>query len=186
MDGEDVNERSMIQKPRDPNITKAHVEEASTRISKFLRLFRPKRRTPTHTRTKSPSEERKDFSLADPTLSDTETASYKDGESSGSLKGNDVSVKRNTGNTTHASRISVEEHVGASGSDKGLTLMARSSIRRGSHKLRSKSWAVSTHKPPVDLDSFEDPLADAFWKDVWVASADHNVCIHLSVIHLAT
>jgi hypothetical protein len=147
-------------------------------------LLRPKRSTPTHRRKKSASEERKDFSekraevtgLADSPLSspDKEIASYKDGRSSGSLKGNSIngaSVEGNTGNAAHMNGISVEEH-------EGSTLRARSPIRRGLYKSRSKIWAVSTSRPQVDPDIFEDPLADAFWKDVWLASAEHNVCIH--------
>jgi len=165
-------------------------------------LLRPKRSTPTHTRKKSASEERKDLSekkaevtsLADSTLSspDKEIASYKDGKSSGSLKGNsinDASAEGNTGNTAHVNRISVEEHLSASRSDytvEGSTLRAQSPIRRSLHKSRSKIWAVSTSRPRVDPDIFEDPLADTFWKDVWVASAEHNVCIRLSFIHLTT
>ena len=148
----------------------------------------------------SPSEERKDFSekradvtnLPDSPLSspDKEIASYKDGKSSGSFKGNSISgasVEGHTGSTPHVSRISVD--LGGSGSDgavEGSTLRARSPIRRGLYKSRSKIWAAPTHRPRVDPDIFEDPLADAFWKDVWVASADHNVCIHLSFIHSTT
>ncbi|KAF8349296.1 phospholipase D, partial [Amanita rubescens] len=174
-------------------------EESSTQRSKLLRLLRPKRSTPTHRRKKSASEERKDFSekraevisLADSPLSspDKEIASYKDGKSSGSLKGNsinDASVEGNTGNAAHVNGILVEEHLGASRSDytvEGSTLRARSPIRGGLYKSRSKIWAVPTSRPQVDPDIFEDPLADAFWKDVWLASAEHNTRIYRKVFH---
>lgn len=32
-----------------------------------------------------------------------------------------------------------------------------------------------TRRPVVDPNNFEDPICDKFWKDVWVASAVHNV-----------
>lgn len=37
-------------------------------------------------------------------------------------------------------------------------------------------WAVPVPRPHVDPDGFEDPISDAFWKNVWVASAAYNVC----------
>jgi len=66
---------------------------------------------------------------------------------------------------------------------EGSTSRARSSSRRGLHKSRSKIWAVSTQRPRVDPDIFEDPLADAFWKDAWMASAEHNTLIYRKVFH---
>jgi phospholipase D1/2 len=38
--------------------------------------------------------------------------------------------------------------------------------------------AVPTQKPKFDADSFEDPLCDEFWEDVWIASAVHNVSVY--------
>jgi phospholipase D1/2 len=38
-----------------------------------------------------------------------------------------------------------------------------------------KPWTVPTMKPKVGPQDFEDPISDAFWKDIWVASALHNV-----------
>jgi phospholipase D1/2 len=49
---------------------------------------------------------------------------------------------------------------------------ARATIRK---HLSNKTWTLPTPKPRVDPDGFEDPISDAFWKDVWVASAAHNV-----------
>ena len=38
-----------------------------------------------------------------------------------------------------------------------------------------KPWTVPTTKPKVEPQHFEDPISDTFWKDIWVASAIHNV-----------
>lgn len=40
---------------------------------------------------------------------------------------------------------------------------------------RRHAWTVPTQKPRVGPDDFEDPISDAFWKNIWVASAVHNV-----------
>lgn len=54
--------------------------------------------------------------------------------------------------------------------------VARSILRRHlAAKLGSKNWTLPTAQPKVDVDAFEDPICDQFWKDVWVASATHNV-----------
>lgn len=54
---------------------------------------------------------------------------------------------------------------------------ARSILRRHlAAKLGSKTWTLPTPRPKVDPNAFEDPICDQFWKDVWVASAAHNVC----------
>lgn len=42
-------------------------------------------------------------------------------------------------------------------------------------KLGNKQWQLPTPTPQVDPYGFEDPISDTFWKDVWVASAVHNV-----------
>lgn len=42
-------------------------------------------------------------------------------------------------------------------------------------KLGSKTWTLPTPRPEVDPEGFEDPISDAFWKNVWVACAAHNV-----------
>lgn len=41
-------------------------------------------------------------------------------------------------------------------------------------KSRTK-WKVSIRRPYVDPNGFEDPISDAFWKNVWLASAAYNV-----------
>lgn len=41
--------------------------------------------------------------------------------------------------------------------------------------LGQSPWTLPTPTPKVDPDGFADPVCDEFWKDVWVASAVHNV-----------
>lgn len=50
---------------------------------------------------------------------------------------------------------------------------ARSMPRK--HLGNAGDKAPPTLSPHVDPDSFEDPVSDDFWKDVWVACAVHNV-----------
>ncbi|KAF8840775.1 phospholipase D [Paxillus ammoniavirescens] len=47
-----------------------------------------------------------------------------------------------------------------------------------------KAWALPTLSPHVDPDSFEDPVSDDFWKNVWVACAVHNTEIYRKVFHV--
>ena len=56
------------------------------------------------------------------------------------------------------------------------TASAKETLRAnlGSRSGR-KPWTVPTKKPKVEPQDFEDPISDAFWKDIWVASAVHNV-----------
>ena len=56
------------------------------------------------------------------------------------------------------------------------TASAKETLRSnlGSRSGR-KPWTISTMKPKVQPQDFEDPISDAFWKDIWVASAVHNV-----------
>ncbi|KAG6903141.1 hypothetical protein C0995_004688 [Termitomyces sp. Mi166 len=54
----------------------------------------------------------------------------------------------------------------------------QTSIRRS-----MKAWNLKTPRPKVEVDGFEDPISDAFWKNVWVASAVHNTEIYRKVFH---
>ena len=56
------------------------------------------------------------------------------------------------------------------------TASARETLRAnvGSRSGR-KPWTVPTMKPKVEPQDFEDPISDAFWKNIWIASAVHNV-----------
>ncbi|KAG6810809.1 hypothetical protein H0H92_010253 [Tricholoma furcatifolium] len=55
---------------------------------------------------------------------------------------------------------------------------ARATIRRSFN-----TWKLKTPRPKVVVNGFEDPICDAFWKDVWVASAVHNTEIYRKVFH---
>lgn len=54
---------------------------------------------------------------------------------------------------------------------------ARASIRENLVNRSGKKhpWTVPTAKPRVEPEDFEDPLSESFWKDIWLASAVHNV-----------
>lgn len=41
--------------------------------------------------------------------------------------------------------------------------------------LGSQAWTLPTPKPKVEANGFGDPICDEFWKNVWLASAVHNV-----------
>ncbi|KAG5637366.1 hypothetical protein H0H81_004831 [Sphagnurus paluster] len=57
---------------------------------------------------------------------------------------------------------------------------ARSHIRRS---LNHQTWTLQTPRPKVDPEGFEDPISDAFWNKMWVASAVHNTEIYRRVFH---
>jgi hypothetical protein len=52
-------------------------------------------------------------------------------------------------------------------------------------RILSRTWAPSRPRPEVDPYGFEDPLADAFWEDVWVASAVYNVSFFFLILCLS-
>ncbi|KAG6897546.1 hypothetical protein C0992_000329 [Termitomyces sp. T32_za158] len=54
---------------------------------------------------------------------------------------------------------------------------------RASIRVSMKSWKMKTPRPKVEVDGFEDPISDAFWNNVWVASAVHNTQIYRKVFH---
>ena len=141
----------------------------------LLRLLRPKRNIPTQTFQNLSNDERKEVtSLTGSTIIPSpQSAFYED---DGCFKSN--SITENSSDE-HIPKILPEEPVDVPGDDstmEGSTLRAQSSTRQDLRKSRSKIWAVPTHRPQIDPDIFEDPVADAFWKDAWVASAVHNVC----------
>lgn len=45
-------------------------------------------------------------------------------------------------------------------------------------KVGAKPWTVPTPRPEIDPHAFDDPVSDGFYKEVWLAAATHNVCIH--------
>ncbi|KAF9267545.1 phospholipase D [Marasmius fiardii PR-910] len=63
-------------------------------------------------------------------------------------------------------------------------ISARDILRKHlTSKLGSKTWTIPTPRPQVDPNGFEDPVCDAFWKNVWVASAAYNTEIFRKVFH---
>jgi len=52
----------------------------------------------------------------------------------------------------------------------------RSTLRKN-YGSKYTPWTVPTPRPKVNAKDFEDPISDAFWKHIWVASAVHNVCL---------
>lgn len=168
------------------HIAKIHVEQVMPQKSMLLRVLRLKRNALPNLS----NDERKDFtrevtSLTGSTIIPSpQSASYEDG---GGFKGNNItdnfSDERHhddTGNIAHMTKIIPDEPTDIPGDDAtivGSTLRAQSPIRQDLHKSRSRIWAVPTYRPRIDPDIFEDPVADAFWKDAWVASAVHNVRI---------
>ncbi|ESK89222.1 spo14 [Moniliophthora roreri MCA 2997] len=61
---------------------------------------------------------------------------------------------------------------------------ARDTLRRHlASKMGNKVWTVPTPRPRVDPNGFADPVCDAFWKNVWVASAVYNTEIFRKVFH---
>ncbi|KAG6918332.1 hypothetical protein DXG01_015191 [Tephrocybe rancida] len=71
-------------------------------------------------------------------------------------------------------------HSGINDADKEeqAAVGARASIRRS-----LMTWKLLTPRPNVESDGFEDPISDAFWKNVWIASAVHNTEIYRKVFH---
>jgi phospholipase D1/2 len=65
-------------------------------------------------------------------------------------------------------------------------LHSRSILRKHlTAKLKQGPWTIPAPRPNVDPNGFDDPVSDAFWKDVWVASAVRNVSqVPVSLIFL--
>ncbi|KAF8798774.1 phospholipase D [Phlegmacium glaucopus] len=67
-------------------------------------------------------------------------------------------------------------------SEERATASERATINVGNKSGRHQ-WTVPTVKPKVEPQDFEDPISDAFWKNIWVASAIHNTEIYRKVFH---
>lgn len=53
---------------------------------------------------------------------------------------------------------------------------ARSTLRKHlSPQIGAHPWTLPVPGPEVDAHGFDDPVSDKFWKNIWVASAVHNV-----------
>ncbi|EGO24033.1 hypothetical protein SERLADRAFT_362129 [Serpula lacrymans var. lacrymans S7.9] len=61
---------------------------------------------------------------------------------------------------------------------------ARAILRKHlASRLGTKTWTMPTPTPKVDPEGFDDPVSDAFWRNVWVACAVHNTEIYRKVFH---
>lgn len=61
---------------------------------------------------------------------------------------------------------------------------ARGTLRKQlTTKLGQSPWTILTPKPKYDANSFEDPVSDEFWTDIWVTCAVHNTEIFRRVFH---
>lgn len=63
------------------------------------------------------------------------------------------------------------------GADEGQTaLKARKILRKHLNaNVQVSPWSMPTPTPDINPNSFHDPLDGRFWKNVWVATAVHNV-----------
>lgn len=69
--------------------------------------------------------------------------------------------------------------------DEQKAQRARNLLRKYPNvKLGQSSRTVPTQKPKFDANSFEDPLCDDFWEDIWVAGAVHNTEIFRRVFRV--
>lgn len=158
-----------------------NVEQASLKKSTRLRLSGLKRNAPTQNL--SNDEQKEVTNLTGSTIIPSPQSAPYGGCMGNSIIDNysDERQHDNTGSTAHMTRILPEEGpIDVPGDDYtmgGSTLRARSPTVQDLHKSRSRIWTVPTRRPQVHPDIFEDPVADAFWTDAWVASAVHNVCI---------
>lgn len=60
--------------------------------------------------------------------------------------------------------------------DEQAAVAARKTLRKHlSAKVGLSPWTMPTPTPKIDPNRFHDPLDEAFWKDMWVAVAVHNV-----------
>jgi phospholipase D1/2 len=50
--------------------------------------------------------------------------------------------------------------------------------------VNHNTWALSSPRPHVVPEGFEDPISDTFWKDVWIASALYNVRIYIFLFNV--
>ena len=78
----------------------------------------------------------------------------------------------------HKSPDGNEDRARSLRSDVDGTASTRATTRANfGSKPGRQPWTVPTMKPKVELQDFEDPISDHFWKNIWVASAVHNVSV---------
>lgn len=72
----------------------------------------------------------------------------------------------------HARQANAENFTEEEQAAVGARRIVRKHLQAG---VESSPWTLPVPSPKVDPHGFEDPVCDAFWKDVWVACAVHNV-----------
>ncbi|KAF8500767.1 phospholipase D [Russula emetica] len=93
----------------------------------------------------------------------------------------DASLASKTYSQPSQARIGKNDNDG----DEQKAQRARNLLRKYPNvKLGQSARTVPTQKPKFDADSFEDPLCDEFWEDIWVASAVHNTEIFRRVFRV--
>ena len=174
-------------------------EGGHSKISKALYCLGPIQDTIAHTSEKIVNEDRRDFNEKGEEVSgfasSTVGEDVKTGERS-LFNDQKALVEGHYGSLANDSRMSATSleypHRTCANSVENQKVLERTSSRSlnctaaGESASRAHStirktgsgiWTVSTQRPIIDLDSFKDPVADAFWKDIWTASAVHNVCM---------
>ena len=122
----------------------------------------------------SPKDETDEATLKDQSIMEEwESVSVQSGHSGLANGGpHEPSTAMDSGAPAKHKSLSLKSDVDS----EDATSSARETLRTnlGSRSGR-KPWTVPTVKPKVGLQDFEDPISDAFWKNIWVASAVHNV-----------
>ncbi|KAJ3563394.1 hypothetical protein NP233_g8968 [Leucocoprinus birnbaumii] len=107
-------------------------------------------------------------------------AGYTSLDNSDKYNGLDTSQKVSDTNKSDTANDHPTHH--QDGEERDGTSTASAIRRTQTSKSRTK-WTVPIRRPRVDPDGFEDPISDAFWKNVWVASAAYNTEIYRKVFH---
>ena len=68
--------------------------------------------------------------------------------------------------------------IGKNDTDVDEQKVPRARHLRKYQNVKSGQSPRTIPKPKYDADSFEDPLCDEFWEDIWVACAMHNVSVY--------
>jgi phospholipase D1/2 len=103
---------------------------------------------------------------------DTQQARTEDGELYGAPA--DASKSPHEDNEVPHERSGVVE----ASDQEQATPRACANLRKTLAGSGGTAWTLPTPTPKVDPQGFEDPISDAFWKNVWVACAVHNVSIY--------
>ena len=82
---------------------------------------------------------------------------------------------RHLSGASFASETDTQPRAGKRDTD-AETLRTRGTLRKQlTTKPGQSPWSILKPKPKFDASSFEDPVSDEFWTDIWVACAANNV-----------